>query len=274
MNNQNNSSYEEELEIDLGAYARIMWKRKKTISSIVILAIIISLIVGFSLPKVYQSSLIIKSGQFIESPQTTIAIFDQPTVLEKLNQQVNIPVLAEGNIKKCFSITEKKDILEIDAIGNTPNDAQKIANTVGAAILERYKNIFQDAQSNQQLEVDNLKNLVNKLEKEIGLLEKQISLKEKTDSVAQARITVALINILESKTNEQKSYQEILIKKQQELMSQTFANRIEIPANLPIGPSNKPNKLQIIIIGAVLGIFIGIFYALSAEYIKKQGGRK
>ena len=267
-----NSHYEEELEIDLGAYARIIWKRKKAISSIVILAIIIALIVSFSLPKVYQSSLIIKPGQLqgkiIEAPSTTIEIFKQPTTLKKLAQELDIPSISKESIKNKFKIIDKGAILEIDGLGNTPTSAQKVANIVGNAILKRYENIFKDIQTTQQLEVDDLKNMIDNLDEEIKPLEKRILTQEKTSSEAQARITVALISSLESKKEQQKSYQRDLIKKQQELASQTFASREEVASDLPASPI-KPKKRPILIYGVIMGLFAAIFYAFLAEYVQK-----
>jgi len=270
MENQNNSSYEEELEIDLGSYARIIWKRKKAISSIVILAIIIALIVSFSLPKVYQSSSIVKLGQLqggiIEAPSTTIEIFKQPTILKELAQKLDISSLS---IASKFKIIDRGGILEINGFDDTPTSAQKTANVISDAVLKRYENIFKDIQTTQQLEIDALKNIITDLDKEIEPLEKQILTQGKTVSEAQARIVVALISSLENKKIQQKSYQKDLIKKQQELISQTFASRIEVSSSLPVSPI-KPNKRLILILGAVIGLFAAILYAFLAEYVRKQ----
>ncbi|MCX6740843.1 MAG: hypothetical protein NTY61_00370, partial [Candidatus Parcubacteria bacterium] len=57
--------------------------------------------------------------------------------------------------------------------------------------------------------------------------------------------------------------------KQRELNFETLSAQIAVPSILSLEPI-KPNKTLNVLVAAVLGFFIAIFYAFIAEYVEKM----
>ena len=109
-----------EEEIDLGKYINVIIKRKKIILTIFFLSVIATAIISFSLPKVYQVSMIIeppiisvKDGQIqnLDSVENIKAMIEEGAFNTKIIKELN---LKEKAIK--FRLSQPKDTRLIKVI--------------------------------------------------------------------------------------------------------------------------------------------------------------
>jgi uncharacterized protein involved in exopolysaccharide biosynthesis len=272
-NQQNYTKYEEELEIDLMDYIRIIWRRKISILIILVLVIIVALILTFTLPKTYKSSLMVRSGRIqnmeIENLKAIIQVFNQETVLGEVAKKMGLKEDEIKLAKSRFKLIEANGLLEIDGFGRSPDKAFETTQIVWNVLSDHHSLLFKATKEAQEQQITDLKNTVGSLNKEISDYEGQIKMIIRTQSEAQGRIAAALISNIETKKSQKKSYEQLLLQKQQELVSQTFETKVEVPATTPIRPV-KPNKIINMIAGIILGLFIGVFYAFAAEYWQKK----
>lgn len=173
--------------IDLGLFGRIILEKKKIIVSIIILCTIISIIVSFMLPKVYQSTTLVQikttpstpitslgaavgidvsdNNSNNNSPETYIALMQSREVIQPIIDQMDISDEAKakmnvaGFVKANLEITntKKTNLITINAYGKTPDEAQMIAQ----AIPENLNQLL--SKLNKQGNADNLKFLEEKV---------------------------------------------------------------------------------------------------------------
>lgn len=252
METQNsNQKYEEELEINLGDYLRVIWRRKKSVSAIFIFIIILVILLTTFMPKTYQASNLIKvakiNNRAIEPLKTTIKIFsNQPNV----------------KIEKADS-----DLLEIKATGSTPKEAKENSDFMTKKIINYYQSLANQVQQTKKTEITLLQKRISDINKEIKDLEKKIKFTGKV-SDAQARILSTYITILNNRKREKASLEFQLAQKQNQIDTEIKSAKIILPSTLPKNPI-KPNKKVNIGVGVVLALFISIFYAFAAEYFEK-----
>ncbi len=276
-NQKNNPCYEEELEIDLGAYARIVWKRKKAISSVVILAIIISLIIGFSLPKVYQATTLLEIGKikgvYLETPKDVIGFLEQPAVLRKLTQQLNMPEKSWPALKRIIANKQTEKFLQISAKDNQPARAKEIVEVTADLVLQRHQEILIGEKKLINQEIKDIEDNVKVSENRTVELQKEISRLKYPKTEAEGLLAQSYINALSVEENNLRIFQQSLLNKKRELSYGSKETIIASPTLEPIIPI-KPNKPLIFIGGTIIGLFVGLFYAFLTEYIKKQESRK
>lgn len=266
--------YEEELEINLADYVRVVWRRKKPISAIFIMVIIAALVISFIMPKkVYESSALIAlakvQNQFIETPETIISIFKQESVLRGITQKMGLSEVRATGLANQLKFSKSGDLIEVKAKGSTPEESKQLVETVVDIIIEREQKIVAQFKPDVGAEIDFLREKIKTGEAEMAEIKAKIRASEKATSEGQGRIVATYIEELNRVKTGVDVLQTRLIGKERELNFQTIEPKIEVPVVLPQTPL-ETKKNSNIIIGAILGLSLGIFYAFVAEYLEKN----
>lgn len=263
MENQQNfqKQYVEELEIDLTDYIRIVWRRKKSISAIFVLAVVVAAILSFALPKIYESSALIEVGKFggnyLETQTEISSFLAQPSTLQDLVQRLGLVESKWPILKDAIKTKAVGQYIQISAQANNPQLAKKIVETVIDLLKERHQKMLTEKQKKLQfLEIE-----IQATENRIAEMEKELTRLKSPKTEAEALLVQGYLTAL--------SYEReylLNLKKERVNYSQT---EIRLPAFEPTEPI-KPNKKRNIAFGAILGLFIALGYAFTAEYWQKN----
>lgn len=151
--------------IDLKKLFSLMIEKKKIVIAIIVMCTIIATIVAFVLPKLYQSTTLVRvkssssssmagyaamaaggidiGGGSSGSPESYIELMKSREVLEPIIAELDLPdedkekLTAEGFAKKNLEVTniKKTDLITISAYGKTPEEAQMISQGVADNFL-------------------------------------------------------------------------------------------------------------------------------------------
>jgi capsular polysaccharide biosynthesis protein len=307
MENQENKPQEHEHyedEIDLRDYINVLIKRKWAIAVIFMVTVVAAAVISLLMSPTYEATSLIRVGQIkntpLETPSEIKEIFARRAILKQIAEKLALP--DDQNIEavaEIFSIktSESADLIKINGYGETPEKSVEVSNTITNLLIERHQKIFSEADEMINLEVDNInknkekinkdiveiKNSIARLDTDIKKYEQEISKRGDIQTEGQGRIAESYINLLASVKNQKEAKEATILNLEQSLLSldqslkaieyektyQTMATAVEIPA---ISPQTRisPNRKQNVMIAGIIGIFVGIFYAFTAEYFGKE----
>ncbi|MCK4532999.1 hypothetical protein KAU39_04375 [bacterium] len=263
-----------EEEIDLRDYLNMIKKRWKIILGVFLSSIIISVVVSFSLPKVYEVRVMIRIGkardELLETGKTVMKVFETKSVLSDVVKRLNLPVTEKEieRIKGKIYISEVGDVLEVKGRGNTPEKALELVRFVAKVILERHELLFNERKFFLKEYISGVENQLVEIEKNIKNLKKKIKRNEQTDSQAKAYIVQGYIQNLESSSERYNRLKvEMHEKRLEESYEATPSCIIALPmkSSVPILPRKKIN----ILIAAFVGLIIGLGLAGLVEYFEQ-----
>ena len=294
----------EEEEIDLRDYLRVIKQRRKGIIAIFIIVVALTVIISLIVPSTYESKSLLKIGLLNKAPlESTISaktILQQKDNLTLIAQQLDIFDQQEIlDLTDRFDIDAIKDtdLFEIKGRGKTPTDSVNLTNLVKNKLLVHQQELFTEGKKSLELAITQIeqkikenKNYISESENRLSNLQSdQTELKQKiaqlenTTSEAQARIASAYISSLNyikgqslSEQNNLKNLKNAALNLEKSLQDKQYDasyNTIMTQViNQPYLPQHRiaPKRAQNVIIGAILGLFIGIFWAFIAEYFSKD----
>ena len=222
-------------DIEFRKYWEIIRKRKKSILIIFLIVFLTGLIFTILTPKTYESSV------FLSKTTNYIKITDYKNVIAT---QLNIP-------SSQFDLVDlpKENLIKVEARGKTPEEAKSITDLVAKTTVDYSEKLSTDLTSFER--------------KRIGEIEEK--LKENENYLKKLKpneISAILIR------NQQDLLKDQLADWQYKIDSKTQKLEIVSPAFMPTSPS-KPNLKSNLIASFILGLFLGILWAFSMEYLKK-----
>lgn len=297
-------------EINLMDYWRIISKRKKGIMAIVLIAVLITGIISeFVLPKIYEASGLVEiakiKGENLMNPADIIATFKEEATLSEIGEKMGwnkeyqkdkekIARLEEGLI---ISKDEKGNLLKITAKANTPEEAKKIVEATNEVLIARHQKRFEGAEKLITAEIETIIQEKEKTKKDIektgerlirinqdiANYEKEIAKRSDIQSEGQGRIAESYINLLAQAKNQKESEEAQILELEQKLVGleqavqqkeyektyETTMTRVVASPTLPTSPIG-PRTMLNVFIAAILGLFVGIFWAFGAEYVEKN----
>ena len=222
-------------DIEFRKYWEIIRKRKKSILIIFLIVFLAGLIFTILTPKTYESSV------FLSKTTNYIKITDYKNVIAT---QLNIP-------SSQFDLVDlpKENLIKVEARGKTPEEAKSITDLVAKTTVDYSEKLSTDLTSFER--------------KRIGEIEEK--LKENENYLKKLKpneISAILIR------NQQDLLKDQLADWQYKIDPKTQKLEIVSPAFMPTSPS-KPNLKSNLIASFILGLFLGILWAFSMEYLKK-----
>jgi len=222
-------------DVEFKKYWEVIKKRKKSILIIFLIVFLTGLIFTILTPKTYESSV------FLSKTTNYIKITDYKNVIAT---QLNIP-------SSQFDLVDlpKENLIKVEARGKTPEEAKSITDLVAKTTVDYSEKLSTDLTSFER--------------KRIGEIEEK--LKENENYLKKLKpneISAILIR------NQQDLLKDQLADWQYKIDSKTQKLEIVSPAFMPTSPS-KPNLKSNLIASFILGLFLGILWAFSMEYLKK-----
>ena len=230
-------------DIEFRKYWEIIRKRKKSILIIFLIVFLAGLIFTILTPKTYESFVVLSK---IKKPLTLyIKIIERKNAIAtQLNEQFKI-------LPSQFDLVDlpAENLIKVEARGKTPEEAKSITDLVAKTTVDYSEKLSTDLTSFER--------------KRIGEIEEK--LKENENYLKKLKpneISAILIR------NQQDLLKDQLADWQYKIDSKTQKLEIVSPAFMPTSPS-KPNLKSNLIASFILGLFLGILWAFSMEYLKK-----
>jgi len=264
----------EEKEVDLRDYLRMLKRRWKIILIIFLASTITAAVVSFRLPKMYESSAMVRIGRtrdkLLEEPSAVIEIFGTRAMLGKIEEELDI---SPGGTKlqelaSKIKMREKSGLLQIRGRAETPEEARMLVKGVTAVLLKRHEQLLEQARMILNEYLASGEERLLEMGKEIVMLQKKIEELEATDSEAKATVARGYMESLERSRDRYELLQVELREKKMEESYGTVSTELVIPPTTPEKPI-APKKKQNVMIAGILGLFIGFVCAAIVEYFEK-----
>lgn len=256
-------------EIDLRDYIEVMIKRKKTILIIFLICVIITIVISFLIPKVYEATTIIKIGgvtQPLISKEEAVIRLKTESLLNPVIQELKLNINTH-KFKKMIKIedTRGEDLIKMKIQYTNPDLVVRICNAVADSFILKEKEIYDKQLTFLKEQIDILEKRNESIEKEIGKLNQTISSQTINPDFPLIQNTLSNYGNTLDRINEK-----IYLLREQLMNSQQF----EILESAITARNIKPNKKLNIGISAFLGLVIGIFTAFLREYWEKGRNSK
>jgi capsular polysaccharide biosynthesis protein len=242
----------EEDEIDLRDYIKVLGKRKWQIASIFGGIVILTIIISFLTPPVFQASNLIEVGKIkgepIQSLNAINSVFSRETVLQQIRSKIQEKeafkekTMATNQVGQMFDIKESESggngdksskFIEIQGRAHTPEEAVTVVEAVSDILLTYHNNIFSEAKKNYEAELATIVDEKEKTEKnitktneEIARLEndmenyqREINNRSAAYSDAQGRIAESYIDLLATVKNQKESKESQLLNLEHKLVN-------------------------------------------------------
>jgi len=231
-----------EEEVDLRDYIKVIGKRKWTIIITLSVCLAVAAIFTFSQRPVYWVESTFEIGSNLSgplmSPEATVSLCKSDYLLSKVKEILNLPKKEKIKIK-AVSIGS---MVTISLDSSSPEKAIRVINTITEQIAKEQNILYEE-------KIEPLKNEAEGVKKEIELVQ---SRKEELFS------RLLYLNQLQTRFDG--------IQMQIASFKKT---RISFPAIIPEKPI-KPRPAFNLAISIILGLFLGIFFAFSQEYLSKS----
>ena len=232
-------------DIEFRKYWEIIKKRWRAVLMVALIVLGIGLLLTISSPKKYQSSTLIKikEGYFY-------SLFNRPPALRIVNKKQEI--ISHLNLTaNDFDLVEipSESLLKIESWGETPSQAKNLADLVAKATIDLNEKLNADLTSLERKRIEEIKKEIEEIENSLKKLK-------------PGEISSVLLK------NQRSLLKDQLANWQYQIDSKTQKLEIVSPAFMPTSPS-KPNLKSNLIASFILGLFLGILWAFSMEYLKK-----
>ena len=230
-------------DIEFRKYWEVIKKRKKSILIIFLIVFLTGLIFTVLTPKTYESFALIKINRSLFSQAPKITGYKN-TIATQLNEQFKI-------LPSQFDLVDlpAENLIKVEARGKTPEEAKNIADLVAKATVDLNEKLNADLTSLERKRIEEIKKEIEEIENSLKKLK-------------SGETSAVLLK------NQKNFLKEQIVDWQYKIDSKTQKLEIVSPAFMPTSPS-KPNLKSNLIASFILGLFLGILWAFSMEYLKK-----
>jgi uncharacterized protein involved in exopolysaccharide biosynthesis len=265
--------YGEELEISLGDYLHIIWRRRKAVSSIFIVIIILATLGIFLWPKTYQSSALIAPAKIanaiIEDPAITASLVTQDAVLQQLAGGIGLSEDDFHQLNEKFTVTAVNNLLQIKAVSQSPQEAKQLVDTISNFIVYHENVVAKKYKMDLLAEEDALKTELEGNTTRLADFEQKIAtLSRVATSSGQGYLAASYVAARQAALLRRDELQRSIYAKQRELNFGTQESQIISPSVLPINAIG-PHKTLDIVAAIILALFVSLCYPFVAEYVDK-----
>lgn len=265
--------YEEEEEIDLIDYGRIIWRRKWKIILIATIIITLASIYTFLSPKIYESSILIEIGKikdnYLESQDDIIVFLEQLLMSRSLTSELGLKEEQWPILKKSIKVRKVGSFIKITAQDKDPAKAKQKVEIMADLLIKRHQQMFAQEKKIRNAEIEQIKKYIQEIKENITKLEKEFARVKNAKTEGEGLLAQGYLTVLEKEKSNLRTLNQELIEKERETSSGSYETKIIVPSEWPLKPV-KPNKLLNISIAAILGVFVGIFWAFLKEYLEKK----
>jgi len=273
--------------IDLKKYLYILYKNKKIILSIILIAIISSFLISqYIITDMYEAQTTIRltneensiysNGSLVPSIIKNKSYFDNLNEKYELNlEKEYINTLVSDNGLLTIESNSESPFIRIILKGNDPEKITNIVNTISSHFINETNEDINDKREILKQQINSLKqekNNLSNLSKQLDVALDQLNEDEENDVLKFNQLKDDLFGIKRSINEYNIETSNIIYEIQNELSNITSAklvNSSEIPEN----PS-YPNTLLIVVITTMIAFFISIIVVFIKEIIVNTNWNK
>lgn len=266
-----------EEELELRDLILILWKRRKLILGIFLLAVLAAAAVSFAIPPTYEVSTIIALGAFPDSTYTSQASAREILLSDELLLNVISALKLDVPREKFRSF---KQTIKVEPVNDTnflKISIQTTNRSEGRAIVEKMVELFKERssasyQQYRQLlagQLDAVRTRLSSVEADIKKTREVLSAIESTTGISPVEKDLRRSRTLEYLQSEESQRIELLdryLALQKEINGLKDVQVIR-GAREPVYPV-KPNKKLNVALAGMLGLMSGIFMAFILEYFQ------
>jgi len=283
-------------EIDVGKYLQVLWKRRVIILIFTLVCAVSAGILSFLTPKTYQSELLLRIGKIgnvgnvgsiaIENEAMVVELIKSKTFLatvikkylkEMQARNIDPKELKELNVKATFEKDiqgiRKTEMVKIQAEANSPQQAAEIVNAIANEVITRHKEKFENAESILMKIEGDLDIQILASEKQIEELKKIISRIERDPKVDAPAVILLRANLNDTENSLTSLKQKQGNLKMARSILYTQNTNVTDPPVIPEKPI-KPRKAIYIAIGTLIGLMLGIFWALVVKPLDSHNDKQ
>lgn len=286
----------EEKGLELRDYLNVIWKRKKIILTIFLAAVFAATIISFIMPKVYETSIIIKNG-CVEEP-----IIKNEKIKEMImNSEIINQIISETGIDMETSDILKKNIIKTSDVKNNrsfevtvqysnPQKTKKITEIIGKTYVEEGQKLYQQRINLVKRDFETIESMINNTAKIVTTVEDLRNNNE--NMINNIKNSITKEPETSDKALELKTYLDVLLlidnsylnnltqlsdrnlnlldrrKNIESILNKAEEFEIISSPSLPKSPISPNMKLNISISGFI-ALVLGILLAFSQEYLSK-----
>jgi len=296
------SSYEE--EINLRDYLQTIWKRKMSIIAVFLIIVILGgILTYFVLPKIYESTSILRigkiSGEHIETPEQTEVIISTLTINREIMRRLDLLELPKkSKIPEEIRITNKiDDFLKVKTTASTPERTLALNEITNEIIIERHTDLATQAQlalkesieqiqkqtKDTEIAMAETSKRIETVNQEADSILKKVEELDKASTEGQGRVVQGYLNAWQdtkARIGSEQTKHDQLKNKLEALKNSLRGKQIEQayqeqPTSIEVGPALasgpvKPNKQLNWVITIIIAFFVSIIYGFMAEYFSKE----
>ena len=233
----------DEEEVDLRDYLKVMGKRKWTIFITLIVCVFFSSLFTFLQKPVYRAKSAFEIGSTLNSSlmsqEATVSLCKSDYLLNKVKE--NLGLAKKKKIKVKVESNPGSLGVTISLESSLPEETAKIANSISNLIVKEQNTLYQE-------KIEPLKNEIKGIQKQIKLIQSK-----KEEPFSQLLYLTQL----------QTRFDEIQTK-----IASFNKSKVIFPAIIPEEPI-KPRPIFNLAISVILGLFFGLFFAFFQEYLSK-----
>lgn len=259
-------------EIDLRELILVLWRYRKLILGIFLASVLLGTILSFAFPPVYEVRTKIMLGRFVSSQKGVQTLITPETAEEILTSKDFQYEALQGasKLEQNLNVTPvpKTNVLQLVLETSDPKQGKEFINKITDLFNQQVNEQIDEQRVQIQSEMKRVKTELAELDNNIK------SIKDMLDALSEADSSVGVeaqqARLLDTQTHLSMQRETLQTKKlqyEQQLNSTEGVKIIEKPAasSAPVRPNKKLN----IAVAMVLGIVIGVFIALIADYFKK-----
>ncbi|SHE68146.1 G-rich domain on putative tyrosine kinase [Desulfofundulus australicus DSM 11792] len=268
-----------EEELDLRDLILILWKRRKLILGIFLLAVLAAAAVSFIIPPTYEVSTIIALGAFPDPTYTSQASAREILLSDELLLNVISALKLDVPREKFRSF---KQTIKVEPVNDTnflKISIQTTNRSEGRAIVEKMVELFKERssasyQQYRQLlagQLDAVRTRLSSVEADIKKTREVLSAIESTTGISPVEKDLRRSRTLEYLQSEESQRIELLdryLALQKEINGLKDVQVIR-GAREPVYPV-KPNKKLNVALAGMLGLMVGVFLAFILEYFQRN----
>lgn len=270
--NQEEKIKQEYEEIDLMGYVKVILKRKRLILAVFLAGAIIAGVFSFITPKVYKVDTSLEIGKIggeagvLESPSQVVEKIKNDVYGGLVREKLKI---SEANYPK-IKIENPKDtnLIKMVTESSKPELAKDILEEIAHSILEGHQEVIKNKKEILEKDIERIKNKIKFLEEEKNNLEAKVEALQRILPYQQTPGTQFALFDAKEKLEVKKQEIENLyfqinsLQRSLDDIKPTQIIKEPVISEKPI----KPNFILNTVAAAMLGLFLGIFFAFFAEW--------
>jgi capsular exopolysaccharide synthesis family protein len=255
---------------DLRSYLRVLNRRKVTI--FVVFVLVVAPVLGYSLS---QSKRYTATAAVLIQPNGTPPQLGgtNTTTLQPSDIQTQVQLITSAPVKSVVveKLGRKAPDVSVNPVGQT--DVINVAATSArprdaAAIANAYANAYVDVRRLQAVNslvgaAQQIQSRITDLDRQIGALNDQVA---SASSSQRSSVQQSVTPQLNALSNEEAALKTQLGQLQLNSAVQTGSAQVVTPAAIPTSPSS-PRTLRNVLVGAAIGLLLGIGVALLRDYL-------